>query len=100
MKIFYLSFSISGLDYISLLCPTNPSLSLSGKTNNNMTTWTLLAQTLLGLVAEGAKLGQFLANFQLAEERLDSLLSLDTTLRPAWALIRDLSSSVELGRAS
>ena len=65
-----------------------------------MTTWTLLAQTLLGLVAEGAKLGQFLANFQLAEERLDSLLSLDTTLKPAWALIRDLSSSVELGRAS
>ena len=32
-----------------------------------MTTWTLLANTLLDLVAEGAKLGEFLANFQLTE---------------------------------
>merc|ERR1711874_789750 len=52
----------------------------TGKTNNNMNTWTLLAQTLLNLVAEGAKLGEFLAKFQLSEERLDSLLSLDTRL--------------------
>ena len=71
-----------------------------GKTNNNMNTWTLLAQTLLNLVAEGAVLGEFLAKFQLTEERLDSLLSLDTKLKPAWALIRDLSSSVELTMAS
>ena len=65
-----------------------------------MNTWTLLAQTLLNLVAEGAKLGEFLAKFQLTEERLDNLLSLDTKLRPAWAVIRDLSSSVELTMAS
>ena len=65
-----------------------------------MTTWTLLAQTLLGMVAEGARLGEFLAKFQLTEERLDSLLSLDTKLRPAWALIIELSSSEEFSLAS
>jgi len=68
----------------------------TGKTNNNMNTWTVLAQTLLNLVAEGAKLGEFLAKFNLSEETLDNLLSLDNKLKPAWALIKDLSSSVEL----
>jgi len=68
----------------------------TGKTNNNMNTWTLLAQTLLNLVAEGAKLGEFLAKFNLSEETLDNLLSLDNKLKPAWNLIKDLSSSVEL----
>ena len=85
---------------VSVLCKTNQPFICSGKTNNNMNTWTLLAQTLLNLVAEGAKLGEFLAKFQLTEERLDSLLSLDTKLKPAWALIRDLSSSEELTMAS
>ena len=65
-----------------------------------MSTWTLLANTLLDLVAEGAKLGEFLAKFQLSEERLDSLLSLDTKLKNAWALIRNLSGSEELTMAS
>merc|ERR1719336_1901945 len=68
----------------------------TGKTNNNMNTWTLLAQTLLNLVAEGAKLGEFLAKFNLSEETLDNLLCLDNKLKPAWNLIKDLSSSVEL----
>jgi len=72
----------------------------TGKTNNNMNTWTVLAQTLLNLVAEGAKLGEFLAKFNLSEETLDNLLSLDNKLKPAWALIKDLSSSVELAVSS
>ena len=53
-----------------------------------MNTWTVLAQTLLNLVAEGAKLGEFLAKFNLSEETLDNLLSLDNKLKPAWALIK------------
>ena len=83
-----------------------------------MNTWTVLAQTLLNLVAEGAKLGEFLAKFNLSEETLDNLLSLDNKLKPAWALIKvrailrlsdletnpchvqDLSSSVELAVSS
>jgi len=72
----------------------------TGKTNNNMNTWTLLAETLLSLVAEGAKLGDFLAKFNLSEQTLDNLLSLDNKLRPAWTLIKDLSSSVSLTTVS
>merc|ERR1712032_176851 len=56
----------------------------SGKTNNNLNTWSLLARTLLSLVAEGAVLGAFLARFSLSESSLASLLSLDNTLKPAW----------------
>ena len=48
----------------------------------------MLAQTLLSLVSEGAKLGQFLAEFNLTEETLDSLVNLDNKLRPAWSLIK------------
>ena len=53
-----------------------------------MTTWSLLAQTLLTMVSEGAKLGEFLAKFNLSEETLDNLLSMDNKLRPAWTLIK------------
>ena len=55
----------------------------------------MLAQTLLSLVSEGAKLGQFLAKFNLNEETLDCLVNLDNKLRPTWSLIkvRRMSSS-------
>ena len=77
----------------------NNELSINsspGKTNNNMNTWTLLAQTLLNLVAEGAKLGEFLAKFNLSEETLDNLLCLDNKLKPAWNLIKVSSNSKKL----
>ena len=56
----------------------------TGKSNNNMNTWSLLAQSLLTSVAEGVKLGAFLVQFNLAETTLANLLSLDNKLKPAW----------------
>ena len=47
-------------------------------------TWALLARTLLSCVAEGAKLGPFLAKFHLSESTLANLLNLDNNLKPAW----------------
>jgi len=68
----------------------------SGKTNNNLNTWSLLARTLLSLVAEGAVLGAFLARFSLSESSLASLLSLDNKLKPAWINIMEQSKGVEV----
>ena len=64
----------------------------TGKSNNNLSTWTLLAQSLLGSVAEGVKLGAFLAKFHLSESTLANLLNLDNKLKPAWIniMVREL----------
>merc|ERR1719367_2180482 len=67
----------------------------TGKSNNNLSTWTLLAQSLLGSVAEGVKLGAFLAKFHLSESTLANLLNLDNKLKPAWINIMELSNGVE-----
>merc|ERR1719468_768097 len=66
----------------------------TGKSNNNLDTWALLARTLLSSVAEGAVLGSFLARFSLSESSLASLLSLDNTLKPAWLNITEQSKGV------
>ena len=66
----------------------------SGKSNNNLSTWTLLAQSLLGSVAEGVKLGAFLAKFHLSESTLANLLNLDNKLKPAWINIMVRNSSL------
>ena len=65
----------------------------TGKSNNNLSTWTLLAQSLLGSVAEGVKLGAFLAKFHLSESTLANLLNLDNKLKPAWIniMVRELN---------
>jgi len=68
----------------------------TGKSNNNLSTWTLLAQSLLGSVAEGVKLGAFLAKFHLSESTLANLLNLDNKLKPAWINIMELSNGVEV----
>ena len=72
------------------------STDFSGKSNNNLDTWALLARTLLSSVAEGAVLGTFLARFSLSESSLASLLSLDNTLKPAWLNIVEQSKGVEV----
>merc|ERR1719422_147970 len=72
-------------------------LKASLETDKRGDTWALLARTLLSCVAEGAKLGPFLAKFHLSESTLANLLNLDNNLKPAWINIMELSNGVEVG---